>query len=431
MGTGKTVSTLTTIDALQITGYETKPALVLAPLRVAQSTWPDEAAKWAHLSGLEIQPIVGGVKERKQALANRNAGVFSINYDNLPWLIETLAGTWPFGMVVADESTRLKSFRLGGGGGKRAKAIARVAHAHASRWVNLTGTPSPNGLADLWGQTWFLDRGQRLGRTFGGFTDRWFRKGFDGFSIEPLPHAEAEIHAALRDLHLTIDARDHFDIKEPIRVPVPVRLPPAARAHYRELERELFTQVEQFEVEAVNAAARTIKCLQVASGALYVDETKQWRELHDTKIAALESIIAKAGGAPIIVAYHWQHDLIRLKAAFPKASHLGKSPETIRAWNAGRIPLLLAHPASAGHGLNLQDGGNILVFFSHWWNLEERDQIIERIGPTRQAQAGYDRPVYVYDIVAEDTIDDIVLERHETKREVQDLLLEACKRKNS
>lgn len=430
MGTGKTSALLTAIDILQLAGVETKPALVLAPLRVARSTWPDEAAKWDHLSGVEIQPIVGAITERKAALANRNAGVFTINYDNLPWLIETVGPErWPFGLVVADESTRLKSFRLGGKGGQRARAIARVAHSRASRWANLTGTPSPNGLQDLWGQTWFLDKGERLGRTFTAFTDRWFRTGYDGFGLEAMPFAQAEIEDKLRDLHLTIDAADWFDIDEPISRRVEVELPSAARAVYREMEKRLFAMVETHEVEALNAASKTIKCLQMASGAIYVDEEGEWRELHDAKVQALESIVAEASGAPVMVAYHWKHDLTRLRKAFPKARQLDADPQTIRDWNAGRVPILLAHPDSAGHGLNLQDGGNMLVFFSHWWSMEARAQIIERIGPTRQAQAGHPRPVFIYDIVARDTLDEDVLARHETKREVQDLLRDACKRR--
>lgn len=428
MGTGKTASTLSAIDLLQLAGVERRPALVLAPLRVALNTWPDEAAKWQQLASMEVRPIVGTAARRKDVLRDDNASLFTINYDNLPWLIETLDGRWPFGLVVADESTRLKSFRLGGGGGKRAKAIARIAHAAASRWVNLTGTPSPNGLADLWGQTWFLDRGERLGRTYGAFTDRWFRTGHDGLGLEALPHADREIQTLLRDLHLTIDAKDWFDLEEPITRRVTVRLPARARGHYREMERELFTLIENHEIEAANAAVRSTKCLQIASGAVYVDDSRAWRELHDAKVQALESIVAEASGAPVLVAYHWEHDRDRLLKAFPQARLLDQDPATIRQWNAGRLPMLLAHPASAGHGLNLQDGGNILVFFSHWWAMEERAQIIERIGPTRQKQAGHNRPVFIYEIVAEDTLDETVIERHATKREVQDLLLEACKR---
>lgn len=191
----------------------------------------------------------------------------------------------------------------------------------------------------------------------------------------------------------------------------------------------MFLAIDGSEVEAFNAASKTIKCLQLANGAIYTNESGcQFSEVHDAKIQALESVIEEAAGAPVLVAYHFKSDLARLLKAFPLARHLDSDPRTIRDWNAGRIPVLLAHPASAGHGLNLQDGGNILAFFGHWWNLEEYQQIIERIGPTRQAQAGHDRPVFIHHIVAVGTVDELVMARRESKRAVQDLLLEAMKR---
>jgi SNF2 family DNA or RNA helicase len=395
---------------------------------VAASTWPDEAAKWAHLSGMRVVPVVGSAAQR------RDAQVFTTNYDNLPWLAEHLRVRWSFTTIVADESTRLKSFRLRQGS-VRAQALARVAHAKTRRFIELTGTPAPNGLADLWGQAWFLDQGLHLGRSFKAFQDRWFktvRVGADAFAtrLEPLPHAQAEIQDRLSVLALSLDARDWFDLAEPITNTVRVTLPPKAQRLYREMEREMFATLgDGTEVEAFSAASKTLKCLQIASGALYTDDTAAaWAEIHDAKLQALESIVTEAAGAPVLVAYHFKSDLARLQHAFPPGRALGADPSVIRDWNAGRIPLLFAHPQSAGHGLNLQDGGNILVFFSHWWNLEERQQIIERIGPTRQAQAGHDRPVFIHDIVAAGTVDELVMERVQTKREVQDLLLEAMKR---
>jgi SNF2 family DNA or RNA helicase len=331
--------------------------------------------------------------------------------------------------VVADEATKLKGFRLRQGT-QRAKALARVAHKRVTRWINLTGTPSPNGLADLWGQTWFIDQGQRLGRTFDGFSTRWFRPHHSGFGVVAMPHAQAEIQAKLADVCLSLDARDWFDLREPIVNVIRVDLPAKARALYRDMEREMFAQIAGHEVEAFNAASRTIKCLQIANGAAYTDDTAtQWVEIHDAKLQALESIINEAAGAPVLVAYHFKSDLARLQRAFPQGRALDAGPGTIQAWNAGQIPLLFAHPASAGHGLNLQDGGNILAFFGHNWNLEEFQQIIERIGPTRQAQAGHDRPVFIHHIVAADTVDELVMARRESKREVQDLLMDAMKAK--
>lgn len=426
MGMGKTTSTLNAVDALTL--VDSNPILVLAPKRVALSTWPEEARKWEHLAGMSVMPVVGSETERRAAL-RFDAQVYTMNYENLEWLVAYWGERWPYRTVVSDESTKLKGFRLRQGG-KRAQALSRVSHTKIKRFVQLTGTPSPNGLVDLWGQAWFLDAGQRLGRTFTAFTQRWFTTSPDGYGIKPLPSAQEQIQDRLRDLCLTVDAKDWFDLKEPIVNNIYVDLPMKARKHYAEMEKEMFTQIESHEVEAFGAAARTIKCLQIANGAAYVGESNtEWKELHDAKLEALESIVEEAASAPVLVAYHFKSDLARLQRAFPKGRALDADPSTIKAWNAGKIPVLFAHPASAGHGLNLQDGGNIMVYFGHWWNLEERMQILERIGPTRQMQAGYDRPVFVHNIIARDTVDELVIQRVESKREVQDILLDAMKRR--
>jgi len=425
MGLGKTVSTLNAIETLQM--VESEPVLVVAPLRVARSTWPDEARKWDHLRHLNVMPVVGSEAERRMAL-RQDAPIYTVNYENLPWLVELWGERWPYRTVVLDESTKVKGFRLRQGT-QRAKALSRVAHTKVKRIVELTGTPSPNGLQDLWGQAWFIDAGQRLGRSFDAFKQRWFRPSHDGYGVEPLPHAQAEIQKLLQDVCITIDAKDWFDLREPIVNNIYVELPTKARRLYRDMEKQMFMALESgHEVEAFNAASRTIKCLQIANGAAYVgDSNTEWQDLHDLKLQALEDVIEEAAGAPVLVAYHFKSDLARLLKTFPQGRALDADPQTLRDWNAGRIPVLFAHPASAGHGLNLQDGGNILVFFGHWWNLEERLQIIERIGPTRQKQAGYDRPVFIHNIIARDTVDELVMQRIETKREVQDLLLEAMK----
>lgn len=439
MGMGKTSSTLFAIDYLQsVEGMGA--ALILAPLRVAASTWPQEAAKWTNLS-LGVLPIVGDEKTRLRALQTPSR-VYSVNYENVPWLIKALDGQWPFEMIVADESTRLKSFRLGGKT-VRARALAGVAF-RSKRLVELTGTPAPNGLLDLWGQVWFLDRGARLGKAFGAFTAHYFRPvkvGRSPFAVryDPMEWAQGAIEDKLADVALSLDAADWFPIEKPIFAEISVELPPDAREKYDRFQRDLFIEIEGKEIEAVNAAALSCKCLQAASGVWYyasgtfgsenenVAQVGAWLDLHDAKIDALKSIIEEAAGAPVLVAYHWKADAARILKAIPGARILDKDPKTIAAWNAGKIPVLLAHPASAGHGLNLQDGGNILVFFSLWWNLEEYQQIIERIGPTRQLQAGHPRPVFIYHIIAQNTLDETVLKRMETKREVQDLLLERMK----
>jgi SNF2 family DNA or RNA helicase len=391
MGMGKTVSALTALDILEIT--EPGPALVLAPLRVAASTWPDEAKKWEHLRNIEVSAVIGTPEERRAAL-KLPATVYTTNYDNLPWLVEHFGDKWPFRKVVADESTRLKSFRLRQGG-VRAQSLARVAHCKVDRFIELTGTPSPNGLQDLWGQGWFLDKGARLGRSFEAFKARWFQSiqvGNDRHAVrlEPLPFAQEQIEDRMRDLCLSLDARDYFDISEPIVNVIRVELPAKARRMYREMEREMFLALEcGTEVEAFNAASKTIKCLQLANGAIYTDDTcSAFAEVHDAKLQALEDVIEEAAGMPVLVAYHFKSDLARLQRAFPRGRALDKDPQTIRDWNAGKIPVLFAHPASAGHGLNLQDGGNILAFFGHWWDLEQFQQIIERIGPRARCKPG-------------------------------------------
>lgn len=454
MGFGKTVATETTIDVLHHTGEETKPALILAPLRVARSTWPNEAAKWDHLQDFKLRAVVGKPEERFDVLReaiNGHLHAVSMNYDNVPWLLEILEQCqepWPFGMIVADESTRLKNSRasvqtstlgnkfIRAGGGKRASALAKVAFK-SERFIELTGTPAPNGLADLWGQVFFIDQGARLGRTFESFIQRWFRPKENGYGSEPLAHAQEEIQNRLKDVVLSLNPKDWFDLKEPIVNIIKVDLPANARKHYREMERELFTVLEGHEVEASNAASRTIKCLQICNGALYVEppegyqeaasKSREWKALHDSKLDALESVVEEAAGMPVLIAYHFKPDLARLQGRFPTGRVL-HSKHDEDDWNDGKIPVLFAHPQSAGHGLNLQDGGNIICFFSNWWNAELHDQIIERIGPVRQLQAGHERAVFIHYIVAAGTIDEDVVECVYKKRAMQEVLKEAMKR---
>lgn len=435
MGSGKTSASLTALSGLHLAG-EDHPSLVLAPKRVARSTWPDESLKWNHLRHIDVSPITGDEPSRHRALM-RDVSVFTMNYENLPWLIQHFDGKpWPFKTVIADESTRLKGFRLEQGG-VQTEALGRVSHL-CERFIQLTGTPAPNGLADLWGQMWFLDGGIKLGRTYKAFRNRWFQKSFDGYGSVPLPHAQDEIQALLKDICITIDAKDWFNLDDPIVRDVWVDMPIKSRKLYREMEKDMYIEIEGRGVEAFNAASRTQKLLQLANGAIYVDheadnddhpKAKEWRMVHDEKIEALESIVYESGGAPILVAYQFKSDLARILRAFPQARHLDDDPKTEHDWNKGKIPMLVAHPKSAGHGLNLQDGGNILVRFGVNWNLEQHDQIIERIGPVRQMQSGHKRPVFEYRILARDTVDEDVLDRLVNKCSVQDTLLQSMRRK--
>jgi SNF2 family DNA or RNA helicase len=436
MGMGKTSSILTVIDTLFLMGKISKPVLALAPLRVARSTWPNETQKWEHLKDLTAVSITGTAQERKDALRLLNssyANVFTMNYDNIPWLIEQLDGEWPFDMVTPDESTRLKNFRLRGGG-KRTAELRKVAFK-SKYWTNLTGTPAPNGLTDLWGQQWFIDQGERLGRSYRAFEERFFRqvcrRPEDRFyDLKPLEGAEQDIYTRLADVCITLRPEDYFDVDAPIIRKVEVDLPAKVRKQYTELQKQYLTEISGTNIEALSAAAKSAKCLQMASGAVYNSdqENRAWVNVHDEKLDALESIIQESGGEPILVAYHWKHDLEKLLKAFPQGRPLDDNPKTEDEWNTGKIPLMFVHPQSAGHGLNLQDGGRIIVFFSEWWDLETYQQVIERIGPVRQMQSGHPRSVFEYHIIARRTLDEEVFLRRTEKREVQDLLLEAMKR---
>jgi hypothetical protein len=430
MGIGKSSAQLFTLDLLKLQGViGDSPTLVLGPKRVARDTWPEEVAKWEQFKDLRIMPLVGTSKQRLDRLKAK-ADIFTMSYDLAPWLVEHFQERWPFRQVVADESDRLKGFRSRQGG-ERARALGRIAHNLTDRWVNLTGTPSPNGLKDLWGQTWFLDRGERLGRTFSAFTQRWFRPNWNGFGVTPLPHADKEIHAALQDICLTIDPKDYFDLKEPIITTIKVKLPPAARKIYKALEKELFAELGDLgNIEVFNAAALTNKCLQLANGAVYTEYPK-WAPIHDEKIEAVRSIVAEAGGMPVLLAYQFKSDVARLKAAFPSAVELS-SATGMEAFRAGDSPIGLAHPKSLGHGIDgLQYVTNILIRFAHGWNLGEEMQLYERIGAMRQLQAGLDRHVWVYDIIAENTVEEDAVAAHAAKRGVQDALLLAMKRRRA
>lgn len=443
-GMGKTAAAYSIFDAKRMMG-EAKRALVLAPKRVALSAWPREREKWAESFGhLRVAAAIGTPDQRLAALRS-TPDILSINYDNIEWLMDQYGEEWPFDTVFADESTRLKGLRISiqtsskgkqyitGQGAGRAKLLARVAHTKVKNWINLTGSPAPNGIVDCWGQQWFVDAGLRLGSSFTAFTNRWFRAvpGGDGYSqIEPLPFAQREVEALLAQTSITVDARDWFPIEDVIERHIMVDLPAPARKKYREMEKELFTLVGQgIPVEVFNAGAKLNKCLQIAHGAVIHDtDSKAWEAVHDEKIEALKSIVEETNGENLLVTYQFQSDLQRILKAFPKARFLDTNPRTEDQWNTGQIKMLVCHPQSAGHGLSLQHGGRILVDFASGFNLEYDEQVIERLGPTRQLQSGYNRSVFRYRIVARDTIEEhSVLPRLKHKMSVQDSLKAAMK----
>ena len=426
MGMGKTGAVLAVLDTLMHVGYD-EPILVLAPKRVAQDVWPTEALKWEEFRSYYVMPIVGNQSVREVAVTTR-AHIHTCNYENLEWLVQRVSPQkWPWKMIVADESTKLKGFRLQQGG-KRARALSLVARL-ADRWINLSGTPAPNGLKDLWGQFWFLDQGERLGRTYTGFMQRWFRQSYDGFGTEPMPHAEREIHERISDITMALRARDWFDLERPKVNEIRVRLPDTLRTRYKQLERDLFTKLQcGTEVEVFNAAALTTKCLQFANGACYT-KAPAWVPVHDLKLQALESIVNESGGKQLLVSYEFQSDRERILKAFRGSVDISTA-KGLAAFKGGHAQIGVAHPASMGHGIDgLQHGCWTLVYFGHGWAMDLRDQILERIGPMRQKQGGYDRVVEVYNIICDGTLDDDVIDRHESKRTVQEALTAAMARR--
>lgn len=433
MGMGKSLSTLLALDTLYFAGAESDPCLILGPLRVARDTWPDEVTKWEQFRGLEVIPIIGETPKQREAALRRRGLIYSINYENLPWLVHYFGNRWPFKIVVADESTRLKGFRLKQGGA-RARALGQVAHSFVKRWINLTGTPSPNGLPDLWGQNWFIDRGKRLGHSYSDFIGRWFyREAMHGGpayagKLNAFKHSEAEIHGLLRDVCLTLDPKDWFDLEEPVVTQIGVKLPAEARKIYDDLEKDMFAQLDELtELEVVNAAALTMKCLQLANGAVICGDKGEWKAVHDEKLQALESIAQEVTDVPLLVQYNFRSDAERILKVFPKAAQLA-TKQGMQRFRDGASPIGMAHAKSMGHGIDgLQAVTNTLVRFGHDWNAEERLQMLERIGPVRQAQSGFKRPVRVFDIVAEDTVDISVLERHKGKLDIMSCLLAAMK----
>lgn len=438
-GMGKTTSLLNAADIMYLTSDLTRPILVLGPLRVAREVWTDEAAKWSNFSHIIPSTIVGTEKERLRAV-RKDASVYTANYEQIPWLVAHYKDKWPFQMIVADESTKLKSFRLNQGG-RRAAMLGKVAWLpDVERFVNFTGTPSPNGLMDLWGQQWFIDKGQRLGVTFGAFLERWFYREAnkdDGYMgrLKAFRHSNDEIIARLQDVTMSLDPADWFELEKPVHHVMKIKLPPKARAIYRDLENQMFSELEGEgpDIEAFNAAALTQKCLQLANGAVIVRDdvarppVKFVQHIHDEKIDALESIIEESTG-PVLVAYNFVSDKDRILKHFGDDVAVLSEKAGMKRFKAGQARIGLAHPKSVGHGVDgLQDVTNVLIRFGHDWNLEERMQMLERIGPTRQAQSGHKRPVLVYDLIAEDTVDETVLERHKTKRDIQDLLMQSMK----
>jgi SNF2 family DNA or RNA helicase len=428
-GTGKTGTALIALKMVQDL-LDPRPALVLAPKRVASRTWPREVEKWDNIDG-DCTPILGSPAERlgvlRRGIRAGNSRLYTINYENLVWLLNALTDLkmpWPFATVIADESTKLKSFRIKQGG-KRTQAFKDAAW-EAERFWELTGTPSPNGLLDLWGQLWFLDQGKRLGQSYTAYRNRWFKPGNSEFAQwTPFDHSADQIHPRLTDICLSVSV----PVDKPIVNKVYVDLPDKVRGDYKRMEEEALIEIKDRQIEAINAATKMNKFLQIASGHVY-DEDHVAHHLHDAKIEALESIIEEAAGMPVLVVVNFQFEAPHIIRAFGSRARQLRSDKDIDDFAAGKIPIGIAHPASVGHGINdMEHGTNIGVFFSGDWNLEFHDQVLERIGPMRQKQSGYDRPVYLHYILAEGTIDEEVFERRIEKISVQEALKRATQRR--
>lgn len=416
MGLGKTVITLTAIDALVRDLFDVSRVLVIAPLRVARDTWPSELRKWEHLKGLTYSVAVGTEEERLAALRER-AVIHIINRENVDWLVNKSGIPFDYDMVVIDELSSFKSHQT-----KRFRAVMKV-RPKLKRIVGLTGTPSSNGLMDLWAEFRLLDMGKRLGRFIGQYREAFFvpdkRNQQIIFSYTPRAGAEEEIYRRIADITISMRARDFLQMPERIESEVVVALSEKERTRYERMKSEMVLELGGSEIDAVSAAALSNKLLQMANGAVY-DEDGNSNALHSRKLDALEDIIEAANGKPLLVAYWYKHDRERIMARFDARDI--KTSADIADWNAGKIPVALIHPASAGHGLNLQEGGSALVWFGLTWSLELYQQTNARLW--RQGQKS---TVVIQHIIAKDTIDERVLATLAKKDKTQAALIEAVK----
>lgn len=442
MGLGKTGATLKAMVDLMETG-EVKTALIIAPLRVAEETWPEEIAKWDFSRHLRYRVVTGDAKERYAALKYGPAEVTIVNRENLLWLYQTLGiRRWQFDMIVYDEASRLKSGR------KRSKpkerkdgtmppkrltelgVIQRARHK-TKRFVELSGTPSPNGLIDLWGPIYALDKGARLGTSMTKYKQRWFRENPYTRRMEPFDHSEGEIMSKISDIFFSLREEDYLNLPPLIPRDHYVTLPKKAMKQYRELEEEMALDVvnrsgEPEMIEAVNNGVLTGKLLQLANGSLYLgdkydEETdrklpKESVMVHDEKLKVLESIMEEAMGQPVLVAYSFKFDKEAILKKFPYCRVFGDSPNDMRDWNAGKIRMLLTHPASAGHGLNFQFGSNIAVWYGLTWSLELYRQFVKRLHRSGQARDH----VILHRIMAKGTVDETMLPALTARGQTQD-----------
>ena len=419
MGLGKTVVTLSAINRLMYEEYTVQRVLVIAPKRVAEDTWSRETEKWDHLRHLKISKVLGSSPQRIRALGE-DADIYIINRENVKWLVDQYRGrSWPFDMVVIDELSSFKS-----SSSQRFRALKKVTPL-IRRIVGLTGTPTPNGLLDLWPQVYLLDRGQRLGKTVSGYRERYFvpgrRNGYTVFDWELKEGADRVIQEKIRDICISMSAEDYLKLPEKMCNAIPVKLSVREMGQYRKMEKEQLLTLEDSEIIALSAGTVAGKLLQMANGAVY-DQEGDYKVLHDRKLEALEEIVGNTD-EPVLVFYNFRHDYERLMERFRKLSpRTLEDAGDIRDWNEGRIRMLLAHPAGVGHGLNIQDGGRTIIWYGLTWSLELYQQANARL--YRQGQG---RNVIIHHLVAEGTIDEQVMAALEKKDTGQRALLEAVK----
>lgn len=415
MGLGKTISTLTAVNDL-IDSFTIHKTLIIAPLRVANSVWTQEAALWEHTKHLKVSVCTGTERQRLTALM-QDADIFVINRENVEWLIK-IQKKWRFDCVVVDESDSFKN-----ASSKRFKALRKVL-PETTHMILLSGTPSPNGLLDIWAQMYLVDFGERLGRTMTSYKDRFFEQDYMGYNFTLREGSADRIHNLLRDKVLSMRSEDYLELPDRIDLIETVELPARTLSDYKDFESTLLaTLPDGEEIEAMNAAVLAGKLLQYANGAMYTDEHHNWSELHDVKLDALADIIENNSGENILVAYNFKHDLARLQQRFPSGIVLDNDPSTITRWQQGKIKLLFAHPQSAGHGINLQDGGCLAVWFGLTWSLGHYQQFNARLH-----RQGQQRPVRIIHIIASDTIDERVVSVLTLKGAIQNNLLNALKR---
>lgn len=423
MGTGKTVTTLTAIDRLLYDRMEDGPVLVIAPKRVAENTWSKETAKWEHLQHLRVVKIMGTAKQRKEALVGvfekPFGDVYVINRENVVWLVDTIGKHWPFPIVVIDELSSFKSAQA-----KRWKALRRV-RGRIRRLIGLTGTPRPNGIEDLYPEIYLLDQGERLGRTLSAFRARYLlpekMNGHIVYSYRPRDGAEAEVYDRLSDICMSIRKDDVLQLPGQIYEDIVLTAPPALLKQYKQFERDKVLECldADGEIVAGTQAALTNKLLQFSNGAIY-DQDGQAHHLHDVKLDALEELVEEAGGDPVLVLYAYKHDAERIRERV--VCRALDTPDDIDAWNRGEIPVALAHPASIGHGLNLQDGGHIIIWFGLTWSLELYQQANERLN--RPGQKNICR---IYHLILQGTHDERVLKALNNKDKGQAAAIEALR----